>query len=44
MKPKALIEVKNLSKNYGKLEVLKNITETIYEGEIVSVIGPSGGG
>ncbi|MFZ2256948.1 MAG: amino acid ABC transporter ATP-binding protein [Clostridiaceae bacterium] len=39
-----MIEVKNLSKNYGKLEVLKNITETIYEGEIVSVIGPSGGG
>lgn len=44
MKPKALIEVKNLSKAFGKLEVLKNITETIYEGEIVSIIGPSGGG
>ena len=44
MKPKALIEVKNLSKAFGKLDVLKNITETIYEGEIVSIIGPSGGG
>lgn len=44
MKPNALIRVENLSKSFGKLEVLKNITETIFEGEIVSIIGPSGGG
>lgn len=44
MKPKELIKVENLCKSFGKLEVLKNITETIYEGEIVSIIGPSGGG
>ncbi len=44
MKRKELIKVENLSKSFGKLEVLKNITETIYEGEIVTIIGPSGGG
>lgn len=39
-----MIEVKNLHKSFGKLEVLKGITETIQEKEIVSVIGPSGSG
>ena len=39
-----LLEVKNLRKNYGKLEVLKGINITVNEGEVVSVIGPSGSG
>ena len=39
-----LLEVKNLRKNYGKLEVLKGIDITVNEGEVVSVIGPSGSG
>lgn len=39
-----MIKVVDLHKNYGKLEVLKGITETIKEQEIVSVIGPSGSG
>lgn len=39
-----LIKVENLKKNFGKLEVLKGINQTIYQGEVVSVIGPSGGG
>jgi polar amino acid transport system ATP-binding protein len=39
-----LIRVENLSKSFGKLQVLKNITESIYEGEVVSIIGPSGSG
>lgn len=39
-----IIQVENLTKAFGKLEVLKGITETIYEGEVVSIIGPSGGG
>lgn len=39
-----MIEVKNLHKSYGKLEVLKGITETIAEKEVVCVIGPSGSG
>jgi polar amino acid transport system ATP-binding protein len=39
-----LIRVENLTKSFGKLRVLKNITESIYEGEVVSIIGPSGSG
>lgn len=44
MKPEALIQVKNLNKSFGRLPVLKDISETIREGEIVSIIGPSGSG
>ena len=39
-----LIEVKDLKKNFGSLEVLKGINETIHKGEVVSIIGPSGCG
>ncbi len=44
MTDRALIRVENLVKNFGKLQVLKDITEEIREGEVVSIIGPSGGG
>ena len=36
--------VKNLSKNFGDLHVLNNISEHIYPGEKIVVIGPSGSG
>ncbi len=39
-----MIEVKNLTKSFGQLDVLKGITTTIEKGERVVVIGPSGGG
>ena len=39
-----LIETVDLKKNFGALEVLKGISEKIYRGEVVSIIGPSGGG
>jgi len=39
-----MIKVKDLHKSYGKLEVLKGVTETIKEKEVVCVIGPSGSG
>ena len=39
-----MIEVKGLKKAFGQLEVLKGITETINEKEVVCVIGPSGSG
>lgn len=38
------IQVTNLKKSFGRLEVLKDITTTITEGEVVCVIGPSGSG
>ena len=39
-----LIEVQGLKKYFGKVHALDDITETIYEGEVVAVIGPSGSG
>ncbi len=39
-----MIEVKNLKKNFGDLQVLKGITKTIQKGEVVVIIGPSGSG
>ncbi|CEG27771.1 amino acid ABC transporter ATP-binding protein [Bacillus sp. B-jedd] len=39
-----MIKVEELRKNFGKLEVLKGITTTIKEGEVVAIIGPSGSG
>lgn len=39
-----LIETVDLHKNFGSLEVLKGINETIKQGEVVTIIGPSGGG
>lgn len=43
-KKKELIHVVDLCKQFGDLKVLKNITETIHESEVVSIIGPSGSG
>ena len=39
-----MIEVKNLYKKFGDLEVLKGISDTIDEKEVVCVIGASGSG
>ncbi len=39
-----MIEIKNIHKSYGSLEVLKGIDTIINQGEIVSVVGASGAG
>jgi arginine/lysine/histidine transport system ATP-binding protein len=39
-----VIKVENMHKQFGKLEVLKGITTTIKEREVVAIIGPSGSG
>ncbi|TKX30976.1 amino acid ABC transporter ATP-binding protein [Campylobacter estrildidarum] len=39
-----MIKIKNLNKKYGDLEVLKNINTSISKGDIIAIIGPSGGG
>jgi len=39
-----IIEVKNLVKNYGDKQILKNISFNINKGEIISIIGESGAG
>ena len=39
-----LIDVVNLHKSFGELQVLKGVNEHISKGEVISIIGPSGGG
>ncbi len=39
-----MIEIQNLHKSFGDLQVLKGISETIDKGEVVVMIGPSGSG
>ena len=39
-----MIEVRNLTKSFGRLKVLDNISTTFCSNEVVSIIGPSGGG
>ncbi|PLS05831.1 amino acid ABC transporter ATP-binding protein [Neobacillus cucumis] len=40
----AIIEVSNLKKSYGNLDVLKKITFDVNKNDVVAVIGPSGSG
>lgn len=39
-----ILEIKNLKKSYGKNEVLKDISLSVKEGEVISIIGSSGSG
>ena len=41
---KIKVHVRDLKKNFGKLEVLKSINTDVYEGEVVVILGPSGSG
>ena len=41
---KTIISVKNLSKNYGAFQAVKNISFDVYEGEIFGLLGPNGAG
>lgn len=39
-----MIEVKNLRKSFGDVQVLKGVSLTIEKGDVISIIGPSGSG
>ncbi len=39
-----MIIVENLNKKFGELEVLRDISETIHDGEKIVIVGPSGSG
>ncbi len=39
-----MIQTVNVCKNFGSLEVLKNVSLTVEQGEVVCIIGPSGSG
>lgn len=39
-----ILNVSHLSKSFGDLEVLKDISFSVHRGEVLSIIGPSGSG
>ena len=39
-----MIEVKNVTKKYGKVVAVDNISFTIQDGEIIGLLGPNGAG
>ncbi|MBO7301498.1 MAG: ABC transporter ATP-binding protein [Bacteroidaceae bacterium] len=39
-----MIEIKNLTKRFGNIQVLKGIDLTVKRGEVISIVGPSGAG
>lgn len=43
-KKSEIIKVQNLTKSFGSLEVLKDISFTVHEGDVLGIIGPSGSG
>ena len=43
-KDEVKVHVSHLKKNFGKLEVLRDVFTDVYEGEVVVIIGPSGSG
>ena len=40
----SLFEMKNITKNFDGQEVLKGISLTVDQGEVLGIIGPSGSG
>ena len=40
----SVLEVRDLKKSFGKTEVLKGVSFTLEEGEVLSIIGSSGSG
>lgn len=39
-----LLKIENLAKNFGDLQVLKDVSLDVQEGEVICIIGPSGSG
>ena len=39
-----MIQIDNLTKSFGNLQVLKGVSLSIKKGEVISIVGPSGAG
>ena len=44
MKDKTILEVRDLVKNFGSLQVIKGVSLQVHKGEVVFLVGPSGAG
>jgi len=44
MDKKIILDVKNLSVSFGREEILKNLSFSVYEDEVLAILGPNGGG
>ncbi len=42
--PNALLEVKNLTKRYGDLTAVDDLSLSVLEGEVLGLLGPNGAG
>ena len=40
----AILEVKNITKSFGKIEVLKGVSFSLEQGQVMSILGSSGSG
>ena len=40
----SILSVENLSKNYGRIQALKNVSFTVPEGTVFGILGPNGSG
>ena len=43
-KQKLVVEMKNICKSFGGLQALKNVNLTLYEGEVLGLVGDNGAG
>ena len=41
---KTVVEVRNVSKSFGTVNVLRNVSFDVLDGEVACIIGPSGAG
>jgi putative spermidine/putrescine transport system ATP-binding protein len=42
--PRMILELRNVTKRYGKVEAVRGVDLTLYEGELITLLGPSGSG
>ncbi|MBQ2214613.1 MAG: amino acid ABC transporter ATP-binding protein, partial [Erysipelotrichaceae bacterium] len=39
-----MLEIKNIHKSFGTLDVLKGVDLTVNKGDVIAILGPSGSG